>query len=131
MENLSAQIKILDLDLEIEIGNYDDGDVVPERHIIDLTFSIDPTRVLIEKDQMNQVFDYDPLLREIKRLAAEKHYETQERFITRVVDECINHDEITSIDVFLRKFPIFSSTGELGVRLQINEPNLTRRRAKD
>ena len=121
MHSVKAQIELTDLDLNIEIGTYTDGDVVPDKHILDLNLSIDPGLVLIDEDQMDRVFDYDPLIREIQRLAEEMHYETQERFITRIVDECVKYNEIKSVEVFLRKAPVFGSSGELGVRVEIGE----------
>ena len=125
MYSVKAQIELTNLDLDIAIGSYTDGDVVPDKHILDLNLSIDPALVLIDEDQMDRVFDYDPLIREIQRMSREMHYETQERFITRIVDECVKHNEIKSVEVFLRKSPVFGSSGELGVRLVIGEPNLT------
>ena len=125
MYSVKAQIELTDLDLDIAIGSYTDGDVVPDKHILDLNLSIDPALVLIDEDQMDRVFDYDPLIREIQRMSREMHYETQERFITRIVDECVKYNEIKSVEVFLRKSPVFGSSGELGVRLVIGEPNLT------
>ena len=125
MYSVKAQIELTNLDLDIAIGSYTDGDVVPDKHILDLNLSIDPALVLIDEDQMDRVFDYDPLIREIQRLSREMHYETQERFITRIVDECVKYNEIKSVEVFLRKSPVFGSSGELGVRLVIGEPNLT------
>ena len=124
MHSVKAQIELTDLDLNIEIGTYTDGDVVPDKHILDLNLSIDPGLVLIDEDQMDRVFDYDPLIREIQRLAEEIHYETQERFITRIVDECVKYNEIKSVEVFLRKAPVFGSSGELGVRVEIGEPDM-------
>ena len=125
MYSVKAQIELTNLDLDIAIGSYTDGDVVPDKHILDLNLSIDPELVLIDEDQMDRVFDYDPLIREIQRMSREMHYETQERFITRIVDECVKYNEIKSVEVFLRKSPVFGSSGELGVRLVIGEPNLT------
>ena len=125
MYSVKAQIELTNLDLDIAIGFYTDGDVVPDKHILDLNLSIDPALVLIDEDQMDRVFDYDPLIREIQRMSREMHYETQERFITRIVDECVKYNEIKSVEVFLRKSPVFGSSGELGVRLVIGEPNLT------
>ena len=125
MYSVKAQIELTNLDLDIAIGSYTDGDVVPDKHILDLNLSIDPALVLIDEDQMDRVFDYDPLIREIQRMSREMHYETQERFITRIVDECVKYNEIKSVEVFLRKSPVFGSSGELGVRLVIGEPNLT------
>ena len=125
MYSVKAQIELTNLDLDIAIGSYTDGDVVPDKHILDLNLSIDPALVLIDEDQMDRVFDYDPLIREIQRMSREMHYETQERFITRIVDECVKYNEIKSVEVFLRKSPVFGSSGELGVRLKIGEPDLT------
>ena len=125
MYSVKAQIELTNLDLDIAIGSYTDGDVVPDKHILDLNLSIDPALVLIDEDQMERVFDYDPLIQEIQLMSREMHYETQERFITRIVDECVKYNEIKSVEVFLRKSPVFGSSGELGVRLKIGEPDLT------
>ncbi|HCH57790.1 MAG TPA: hypothetical protein DEV64_11940 [Rhodospirillaceae bacterium] len=122
---LRAQVELIDLDLNIAIGTYNDGDVVPDKHVLDLNLSIDPALVLIDEDQMDRVFDYDPLIREIRLMAEEMHYETQERFITRIVDQCVKYSEIQSVEVFLRKSPVFGSSGELGVRLEADESDLT------
>ena len=51
-------------------------------------------------------------------------YESQERFITRIVDECVRYREIKSIEVFLRKTPVLGLSGELGVRLEVEEPDV-------
>ena len=123
--SLNARIELSDLDLNIAIGTYSDGDVVPDKHILDLKLSIDPALVLIDEDQMDRVFDYDPLVREIRLMAEEMHYETQERFMTRIVDQCVKYHEIKSVEVFLRKSPVFGSSGELGVRLEADESDLT------
>ena len=123
--SLNARIELSDLDLNIAIGTYSDEDVVPDKHILDLKLSIDPALVLIDEDQMDRVFDYDPLVREIRLMAEEMHYETQERFMTRIVDQCVKYHEIKSVEVFLRKSPVFGSSGELGVRLEADESDLT------
>ena len=122
---MNARIELSDLDLNIAIGTYNDGDVVPDKHILDLKLSIDPALVLIDEDQIDRVFDYDPLIREIRLMAEEMHHETQERFITRIVDECCKYSEIKSVEAFLRKSPVFGSSGELGVRLEVDETDLT------
>ena len=129
MCSVKAQIKLIDLDLNIAIGIYNDGDVVPDKHTLDLNLSIDPALVLIDEDQMERVFDYDPLIRDIRLMAEEMHYETQERFITRIVDECVKYNEIKSVEVFLRKSPVFGSSGELGVRVEIGELDLAHLRS--
>ena len=125
---MRAQVELTNLDLNIEIGTYTDSDVVPDRHTIDLTLEIEPSLVLIDKDQMDRVFDYDPLISKIQNLTGGRRYETQERFITLVVEECAKFREIESVQILLRKSPVSRSSGELGVRLQINGPDLKKLR---
>ena len=121
---MRANIELLNLVLNIKIGSYTESDVVPNKHILDILLSIDPELVLVDDDKMDRVFDYDPLIRAIQRMAAEMHYETQERFITRIVDMCAKEEEIMDVEIFLRKSPVCGSSGELGVRLKINELDL-------
>ena len=121
---MRANIELLNLVLNIQIGSYTKSDVVPDKHILDILLSINPELVLINDDKMDRVFDYDPLIRAIQRMAAEMHYETQERFITRIVDMCAKEEEIMDVEIFLRKSPVCGSSGELGVRLKINELDL-------
>ena len=121
---MRAYIELTNLVLNIQIGSYTESDVVPDKHILDIVLSINPELVLIDEDKMDRVFDYDPLIRAIQRMAAEMHYETQERFITRIVDMCAKEEEIMDVEIFLRKSPVCGSSGELGVRLKINELDL-------
>ena len=121
---MRANIELLNLVLNIQIGSYTKSDVVPDKHILDILLSINPELVLINDDKMDRVFDYDPMIRAIQQMAAEMHYETQERFITRIVDICAKEEEIIDVEIFLRKSPVCGSSGELGVRLKINELDL-------
>ena len=121
---MRANIELTNLVLNIQIGSYTESDVVPDKHILDIVLSIDPELVLIDEDKMDRVFDYDPLIRAIQQMAAEMHYETQERFLTRIADMCAKEEEIMDVEIFLRKSPVCGSSGELGVRLKINELDL-------
>ena len=73
---------------------------------------------------MENVFDYDPLVIEIDRLAGDGHYETQERLITRIVHACAQYPEIESLQINLRKAPVHAGSGSLGVRLSVNKTTL-------
>lgn len=116
-----ASIELKNLKLSTNIGTYQAGDVVPDEHLLDLTLWIDASLVLIEEDGMNYVFDYDPLVLEINRLATDCHYETQERLISRIIQACCKHKEIQSLDISLRKGPVHNNSGSLGVRLQLDQ----------
>lgn len=110
-------IELRDLKLDTQIGTYGPKDVVPDAHYLDLTLSISRQLILIAEDRMSAVFDYDPLIAEIVRLAREGHYETQERLITRIIAACAAYPQIESAEIVLRKWPVRSGSGTLGVRL--------------
>lgn len=110
-------IELRDLKLDTQIGTYGPKDVVPDAHYLDLTLSICPQLILIAEDRMSAVFDYDPLIAEIVRLARDGHYETQERLITRIIAAFATYPQIESAEIALRKWPVRSGSGTLGVRL--------------
>ena len=127
----SASIELRDLELSTDIGTYGPGDIIPKHHLLDLTLWIDSRLVLISNDQMESVFDYDPLVVEIDSLARDGHYETQERLMTRIVEACAKYIEIESLEIGLKKLPVRSETGSLGVRLSVDSAMLHRIRTSD
>lgn len=124
----TATIELTDLVLPARIGTYGHGDIVPDEHVLDLTLWIDPALVLIEQDGMAHVFDYDPLLAKIDRLARDCHYDTQERLMSRVAGACAAYPEVTGLEISLRKHPVRDGSGTLGVRLHLNAEDLVRLR---
>jgi dihydroneopterin aldolase len=127
---MKSTIELLDFELDVVIGTYKDDEIVPDKHILDLTLSIEPSLVIIEKDTMDEVFDYDPLIKCINTLAKEVHYETQEMLITLIVKECSNYNAIKGLDLFLRKSSVSRSTGKLGVRVILDEKDLSKLRQR-
>lgn len=127
----NASIEFKDLRLRTRIGNYQPGDTVPDVHLLDLTLWINAGLVLIEVDGMAHVFDYDPLVLEIDRLAGDCHYETQERLISRIAQACSAYSEIISMEISLRKSPVHNDSGSLGVKLQLDEAALNQLRASN
>ncbi len=124
-----ACIELKDLKLQTQIGTYGPGAIIPKQHLLDLTLWIDSKLVLISEDVMEHVFDYDPLVIEINRLAGDGHYETQERLMTRIVQACIKYPEIQSLEINLRKLPVSAGSGSLGVRLSVDQTTLDKLRA--
>lgn len=129
----SAVVELRDLRLKTDIGTYGPDDTRPDVHLLDLTLAISVNQVVISQDGMAHVFDYDPLIAEIDRLAADGHYETQERLITRIAIACAAYPAIQRIEICLKKSPVRSGSGSLGVRLTLDEiatdelrPNLTK-----
>ena len=120
----TARIELQDLEIQTQIGTYAPGAVIPKQHLLDLTLWIQPQLVLISKDVMENVFDYDPLVVEIDSLAGDGHYETQERLMSRIVQACAKYPEIESLEIGLRKLPVRAGTGSLGVRLLVDQETL-------
>ena len=120
----NACVELKDLQLQTQIGTYGPGAIIPKQHLLDLTLWIDSKLVFISEDVMENVFDYDPLIIEIDRLAGDGHYETQERLMTRIVHACAQYPEIESLQINLRKTPVHSGSGSLGVRLSVNKTSL-------
>ena len=117
----SAVIELRDLQLKTDIGTYGPHDTRPDTHLLDLTLGIAVDQVMIIQDGMAHVFDYDPLITEIDRLAADGHYETQERLITRIAVACAAHPAIKRMEISLKKLPVRSGNGSLGIRLTLDE----------
>lgn len=117
----SAVIDLRDLQLQTEIGTYGPNDTRPDIHLLDLKLGIAVKQVLIPHDGMAHVFDYDPLIAEIDRLSGDGHYETQERLMTRIALACATYPAVLTIEISLKKWPVRSGNGSLGVRLELNE----------
>ena len=91
--------------LPTDIGTYGPDEPVPDHHLLDLTLSVAPTRVLIPNDGMDQVFDYDPLIAAIQTLAKTGHRETQEWLITQIAQLCATFNDIQGVDIFPAQIP--------------------------
>lgn len=120
-EASSAAIELRGLQFTADIGTYGPDDTRPDFHLLDLTLGIAVDRVIIARDGMAQVFDYDPLIMEIERLAADGHYETQEWLITRIASACAACPAVQRMEINLRKSSVRSGRGSLGVRLVLDE----------
>lgn len=117
---VQATVELAELELALDLGTYGPDDVVPDVHILDMSLSIDPSQGLVSADEMVQVFDYDPLIAEILRLAGDGHYETQEWLMTRIARACAVYAEIKGAVLHLYKRPVDGRSGRLGVRVAVD-----------
>ena len=113
-----AQIRLNDLTLPCTIGTYEADDIIPDAHVLDMVLYLDKSWVVIDADQMNRVFDYDPLIRKILQIAATEKYETQEYLISLIFQCCFVHAEVHAAELFLRKSPV-RDDGSLGVQVTL------------
>ncbi|MDG1408369.1 MAG: dihydroneopterin aldolase [Octadecabacter sp.] len=126
---MTSSIELRDMILATDIGTYGPDDPVPDNHLLDLTLDVAADRVMILQDGMAHVFDYDPLIADIKGLAKTGHRETQEWLMTQIVQLCAKYPDIHGVDISLRKFPVDHGSGTLGVRLAVDHSDLTALRA--
>lgn len=124
-----STVELRDLALDTRIGTFGVGDTAPDQHLLDLTLWIDSSLVLIEQDGMDHVFDYDPLVAEMERLARDGPYETQERLMARMAQACASFPHIEAVEIALRKMPVRGQSGSLGLRLWLDSIALAGMRA--
>ena len=110
-----AKIRLNDLTLPCSIGTYGADDIIPNAHVLDMVLYLDKSWVVIDADQMDRVFDYDPLIRKILRTSAAEKYETQEYLMSLIFQCCFEHTEVYAAELFLRKSPV-RNDGSLGVQ---------------
>lgn len=125
MSNL-AYIELKDFKINTQIGVYAAGETVPKEHLLDLSLALDSKYVLIAEDGMQHVFDYDPLIAEIERLASACYYETQERLLTCIAQACASYVKFHSVNILLRKSPLGNGSGSLGVRIILDKQALNK-----
>ncbi|MEM6760341.1 MAG: dihydroneopterin aldolase [Pseudomonadota bacterium] len=126
---MMAFVELTGLELPVSLGIYGPEDVVPDMHLLDLTLRLAAAQVHIPSDGMEHVFDYDPLIAEIDRLARDGHYDTQEWLMTRIVRACAAYPEIQSVALHMSKRPVLNSSGQLGVRLHVSAADMADLRA--
>ena len=120
-QDSSAFIELRGLQLHADIGTYGPNETKPDIHLLDLRLGIAVNQVVISHDDMANVFDYDPLLMEIERLAAHGHYKTQEQLITLIATACAAYPAIQWIEITLKKSPVRMGGGSLGIQLSLDE----------
>ena len=125
-----ASIELHDLRLATKIGTYGPAHVIPREHVLDLTLILAPGLVQIAADNMALVFDYDPLIEDIERIAAAHHFETQEYLISCIAQACATYAEVADLEIYLRKGPVRSGSGTLGLRLTLSAADVAALRTR-
>lgn len=125
----TACVTLQDLQIDTVIGHYGPGDVVPGAHLLDMVLHLPAALVLVDRDAMEAVFDYDPLIARIDRIARAQHYETQEFLLSRIARACAEYPQITALQITLRKSPVLGESGTLGVSLTLDEAEMAALRA--
>lgn len=117
--SLISTLEFENIPLQTQIGTFGEGQEDPYVHTLDLMVVIDTSLVLIDEDDMQRVFDYDPLLEQIHQLAQERHYQTQEMLLTRILACCSAYAPVQGVEMCLKKSPKHQADGQatIGVRI--------------
>ena len=76
--------------------------------------------VLIGKDSMAEVFDYDPLVVEVDKLVKATPHQTHEMINGLIAKVFASYPQIEAAEIALRKTPVLSGTGTLGIRIYLD-----------
>lgn len=118
--SLVTTIEFEGLPLKTHIGSFGPGVPDPYEHSLDLMIVVDSLLVLIDEDDMERVFDYEPLLAQIDEIAQERQYETQEMLMTRILACCSGYGAIQGVEMCLKKTQPQSGESTIGVRLLVS-----------
>ena len=119
-----SYIELKNLPLDAKIGEQDHENT-QYRHYLDLKFSIETGYVLLKSDHMQKVYDYDPLVANIKKLASSVNFQTQEYLTNCILNLCLEEKKIMDLEIFLYKKSATGSLGSLGVRLLISSTEMS------
>ena len=122
-----SSVKLKGLSLNCDIGSYGMNEVVPNKHRLDMELLVEKNLILIEEDEMANVFDYDPLVEEITQISLIGKFNTQEKLITLILKACLKYHQIKAVSLFLYKTPV-REDGELGITVNISEQELEKLR---
>ena len=122
-----SSVKLRGLSLNCDIGSYGINEVVPNKHRLDMELLVEKNLILIEEDEMANVFDYDPLVEEITQISLSGKFNTQEKLITLILKACLKYHQIKAVSLFLYKTPV-REDGELGIAVNISEQELEKLR---
>ena len=122
-----SSVKLRGLSLNCDIGSYGINEVVPNKHRLDMELLVEKNLILIEEDEMANVFDYDPLVEEITQISLSGKFNTQEKLITLILKACLKYHQIKAVSLFLYKTPV-REDGELGITVNISEQELEKLR---
>ena len=125
--SLISTLEFENIPLQTHIGSFGEGQADPYAHSLDLMVVVDTSLVLIDEDEMQRVFDYEPLLAQIHELAQERQYETQEMLVTRIVACCSAYVAVQGVELCLKKTPknaTHPGEGVIGVRLLVSGKEL-------
>jgi dihydroneopterin aldolase len=112
----SYHVLVEDLEVEADVGFHDKEVGVPQRLLVTVEASLDPAHIP-EGDDPAQVFDYDPLLKLVRRMIAARRYNLQETLAADLFRALSEVPGVRALTVITRKPDIYPDARAAGVML--------------
>jgi dihydroneopterin aldolase len=119
-----TRIELIGLRFGLNIGIHDFEKTGPQPYEVDILLDVDPGRVLLQADDIDLAFDYDPIRTEVLRLAGAERFRTQERFLTRLLRFVAGFPEIGRAEIAVRKTAVYRDARSVGLRAGLSRPEL-------
>ncbi len=115
------KIIIRDLRIKMSIGIYEHEKSRLQTVIINVTLNVS-TNHNAPLEDIEEVVSYEDIIKEIEKLADNRHYNLVERFAEDIADMCLKHArKIQSVDVRIEKPDIIENTASVGVQIIRNK----------
>lgn len=112
-----ASILLQGFEVDANIGIHAHEKSGPQRLLIDIELHL-ASAARPERDDIDQVLDYDFLRDKTLALLALRHYELQETLAHDIASFCLAHPQVAAVTVHTRKPDVYPDCASIGYRLQ-------------
>ena len=114
--NYEKKILIKDLTLDLMLGYYDFEKDKPQKVKFTLEVDYRDKKPTNDKD-LNSIVNYDKIVKLIKKLVKNKHYNFLETLAEDVFDELFNDKRIDKITLQIEKLEIIKDCSSVGIQI--------------
>ena len=117
-ENFSYKRKIIinDLTLFISIGIHDFEKTKKQKVKFNINIDINPS-LFPSEDKLNSIVNYEAIIREITKIAEDKHYELLETLAEEIFSKLFCNINIKKIKLKIEKTQIIKNTSSVGIEI--------------
>ena len=114
--NYEKKILIKDLILDLKLGYYDFEKEKPQKVKFTLEVNYEDKKPSNDKD-LKSIVNYDKIVKLIKKLVKNKHYNFQETLAEDVFDELFKDRRIDKISLQIEKLEIMKDCSSVGIQI--------------
>jgi len=120
--NYEKKILIKDLILGLKLGYYDFEKEKPQKVKFNLEVNYEDKKPSNDKD-LNSIVNYDKIVKLIKKLVKNKHYNFLETLAEDVFDELFKDRRIDKISLQIEKLEIMKDCSSVGIQISKKRSN--------